>query len=64
MLYQFTARTVHKVIAFIVLAVIAFHGTSASLAARNAEPQSRPNIVFILADDKYECARPDMDKCR
>ncbi|HEY1603631.1 MAG TPA: hypothetical protein VGG64_28780 [Pirellulales bacterium] len=24
----------------------------------------KPNVLVILADNKYECARPDMDKCR
>jgi hypothetical protein len=48
-------RLLHAITALILVAGAAFWSTPEILAEENGKELRRPNIVFILADDKYEC---------
>ena len=43
----------HRIVAFVVIAVAANVSSLAANQAVSAESAPRPNIIFILADDKY-----------
>jgi hypothetical protein len=64
MRYEFTARLLHAITTLIVLAAISLNSNSASKAAGNADSPRNPNVVSILADDKYAFVVSDMDECR
>lgn len=44
--------------ALVLVSVAVCCSTALQSSARSAEPAGRPNIVFILADDKYESTGP------
>jgi hypothetical protein len=57
-------RLSHRITTVIIVSVLAAWPPSQTKAEYYGKESSAPNIVFILADDKYECPEPNAQKPR